>query len=531
MGSRNIVKLLIAISAGWLLLCTAIIGTLIFAEMHKPQWQKDADQAADQAESNPKRAIALYEKAITEAQNDNVPPGPRLDLMEKHADSLYSDGQYLEAKAGYHDAGALARRSRLLERQSDFLIYESRAWHDAYKLGLADMPDAAIVKTALALRSDKEELPNKAVQAAHLALADIAIDHEQYGKAVSFYKKALADASTLKDGDGKRDARLGMITVAVIQKNYRLGNDIFLEGVEDKDGDANTLRSNYFALMIEADASIDTDYDAIKANLLKLLQEQNFAKLDEFFAAELNKEKELPSGQLPVDIYLSYLNDLAASAPSTDWKNKIAALTTWNQKCPRSQAAKLVLADVLASYALSLKSQSESEEQKSSPPSVEAIFARAQRVLSEEKMKTPSWYNCSQTVVLNCSFDQQKYNKIVDECQRKFPNYKETVFSKAATLLPDAYGEDGDIEKYVADECRKLPAPQSDILYAQTVMYLETLATDDTLNVTSLSWDRTRRGLRSLLTLHKNWLVGKTLLSILATEAHDTKTAENAFAD
>jgi hypothetical protein len=297
----------------------------------------------------------------------------------------------------------------------------------------------------------------------------------------------------------------------------------------DKDGDANGFRSNYFALMIEADGNADTEYDEIKTNLLKLLQEQNFAKLDQFFATELNKQKELPSGQLPVDLYLSDLNDLSPNAPANDWEAKIAMLTTWNQKYPRSQAARLLLADVLASYALSLKTQSDSEEQKANSPDVEALFARAQRVLSEEKSKTPSWYNCSQAVVLNGAFDRKKYDALVDQCQRKFPNYKQTVFSKAATLLPDNHGDDGDVEKYIADECRKLPAPQSDIMYAQAVMYLETSATDGTLNVTSLSWDRTRKGLRSLLALHKNWLIGKTLLSILATEANDTITAENAF--
>jgi hypothetical protein len=530
MGSRNTIKLLIAISAGWLVICSAIIGSFLYAELHKSQWQKDADLAADNSETHPKRTIALYEKAIAEAQNDNAPVNSRLDLMEKHADALFSDGQYAAAKAAYHQAGLLAYRSRLLERQSNYLIYEARAWHEAYKLGLAELPDTAMIKTALALRSSKEDLPNAQVQTAHLALAEIFTDHEQYGKALALYKKSLADASTLKDGDGKREARLGMIALAIIQKNYREGNDIFLEGVDDKDGDANTLRANYLAMMDEAE-NTNSDAEKIKAHLLALLQEQNYSQLDQFFSKEIKKEDELPSGLLSLDTYLSDLNDLAVDASASDWEGKIDKLSLWNQKCPLSQAARLVLANVLVSYAVSLKTHTDNGDKTTNTPQVYAILARAQSILNEEKARTPSWYSCSQAVVLNGTFDPKRFDQIIAECQRKFPHYKQTIFSKAASLLPDSHGSEGEVEKYVADECRKLPPSQSDIMYAQTVMYLETFATDGTLNATNLSWERTRKGMQSLIALHKDWLVGKALLSILATEVSDTKTAESAFAD
>jgi len=36
-------------------------------------------------------------------------------------------------------------------------------------------------------------------------------------------------------------------------------------------------------------------------------------------------------------------------------------------------------------------------------------------------------------------------------------NYKQTIFLKAVSLHPDHYGSDGELEDYVASECKKLP--------------------------------------------------------------------------
>ena len=526
MSSRNTIKLLIAISAGWILICAGIIGIFVYTEMHKPQWQKDSDRAVDYVQSEPKRAIELYRRAIVEAKNDNANIDRRLDLMESCGDALYGDGQFLEAKNVYHDASGIARRSKLIVRQSDFLIYEARAWHEAYKEDLAPIPDEGIVKTALAMRPEKEELPNQTVQMAHLALGEIACDHEQYDKAITYCKKALAEASTLKDGDSKREARLELMTIAIVQNNFKQCNEIFLDGIDDKDGDATSLRADYTAMFREKDR-LDSDEDQIQTKLCDWLNKEKFAELDNFFSQDLKRIDELPTGLAMADVHLNYLSDIFEDQNA--YEKAVAAATVWNNKFPDSQAARLTLSDLLVNHAGPVTKELEKDGSGADSPEITELFNRAKAVLEGEKVRTASWYRCYQRIAKRYHYDAENFNKITDEAQQKYPRYKRLIFIRAATKLPGQNGSDGDLEKYLDYECKKLPAEEGNILYAQAVMYFENYDTSDVLSSTHLSWDKTKRGLQALIAKHKDWLFGKAFLSSMATVVKDQKVAENAF--
>jgi len=150
-------------------------------------------------------------------------------------------------------------------------------------------------------------------------------------------------------------------------------------------------------------------------------------------------------------------------------------------------------------------------------------------VLDQVKDRPGEWYTAMQRCALGQSWDRAAYDGLVNEGLKRNPDYDTIIFVKGYWLQPRWHGEEGEFEKFLA-AADKRGGGAGDALYARSVWYLDTVI-HDVMNQTNVGWPRVKAGFQQIIKTFPQSHTARGMLSILALEKDDLKTAENAFAN
>jgi hypothetical protein len=201
----------------------------------------------------------------------------------------------------------------------------------------------------------------------------------------------------------------------------------------------------------------------------------------------------------------------------------------WVLKQPQSSNAKIALASGLTNYAWQARGSGwASSVTDEGWKLFSERLEQSSDMLKLAQKTSPRWYAASQTVALGQSWPSKKYDAMVAEGRKKFPNYSTLVFRKAYWLQPRWHGTEGEAEKYMAAEAAKLPPADRDIFYAQ-IAWSVSRRIGDVFNETKISWPRTKAGLMALVKKNPHDCYPRYALSSLAMLADDEATASSAF--
>ena len=145
--------------------------------------------------------------------------------------------------------------------------------------------------------------------------------------------------------------------------------------------------------------------------------------------------------------------------------------------------------------------------------------------------KCPAWWDVEQGVALGQGMDRASYMALVDEAIAFEPTYIDYYSNAVLYLQPRWNGEEGDSERFLAEQADKIKGTDGDIFYARNVWLLDLRRLDGDVFTAhpQLSWSRTANGFDALLKRFPDSLSVKSEFAHLAVRAGDKARAKSLF--
>lgn len=496
--------------------------------MSRPEWERNLNEAQQSQEKDPKNAVEKYKLACANVEKRKLKD---VTPWTNYGNYLWTAFNFKEAEKVYKQGEAYAHEVNLAAHESWFLERQAACQHELVMNGQLEKPDIQLIQKAVQLlpkEADHFEWRNarnlETLGQLNLDLGNLKAADVNLEKAVEGYRSA-------KDENMAVDALNWKIDSLLRQGRGGEANKLFIRTARDHatsenaDNGAYDVTENFREKVSDCDLREAGIYPQVR----KLMYSRDFAGLDKLAMGFRESRKVLPTGRWCLDAFYTEINSLERAQSDEDWLAHIGMLKEWATKNPESVSAKIALIHVLRSYAWKARgggwANSVSED---GWKLMGERMSEAEAVLDSIETKTPDWYSAAQTVALGQSWSKEKYNRMIQECQLKYPDYDTVILTKSYWLQPRWNGEDGDAEKYVEAEAAKRGTEDGDILYARSTLWLDRQI-GDVFGETGMQWDRTKKG---LIALRKKFpksmmLFGDT--SILALEENDMDLATKAF--
>jgi hypothetical protein len=201
------------------------------------------------------------------------------------------------------------------------------------------------------------------------------------------------------------------------------------------------------------------------AHIRAVLFQEDFAQLE-----KIAKQNRVEKGRLVGGMWkvVGFYNGTSALGEE-DGQKLLAKLQKWQAAFPDSATVRLSLAYFYVNYAWSargtgLANTVEDDQWK--------LFnernARAKSTLLEAatlKEKDPYWYQLMQLISRNEGWDKAAARELFDQAIAFEPGYYHYYIEQSHFLLPQWYGEPGDIQAFADETLRRVPEPDGSMLY------------------------------------------------------------------
>jgi membrane protease YdiL (CAAX protease family) len=211
----------------------------------------------------------------------------------------------------------------------------------------------------------------------------------------------------------------------------------------------------------------------------------------------------------------------------------IAFYERWATEKPESITAQLCLADAYVDYAWAARGSGwgntvTDEGWRLMAERLEKAWDVLQKASRLEE-KCPHWFAVAQTVALGEAWERERYMKMVNEAIQREPSFGDYYNNACYWLLPRWHGEEGDFEKWIAEQADA--HPDKDKHYARLVWQADSLGMPDELVFADdrLDWERAKRGFIVWLEEAPDSIALRFELTRLAVLADDPATAREQF--
>jgi hypothetical protein len=342
--------------------------------------------------------------------------------------------------------------------------------------------------------------------------------------------KAQTSANSGNPKNDSVNSPTEQIQMLVTQSKYKQANSVFVENVPDMKSDfskAWPLRYFFEKSFYRKSREVNGD-DANSHRWQNLLEQKKYAELEKSYDDLVASKSQRADGDWNASFLINSLG-LAEKPTDDEWEPYITKIHSWLKARPNSCLAKLLLAKTMTEYAWHARGSGYANTVTTEGGKLFSTrLEEARAILSGISVRTPNWYPLSQKVALGQGLDKANYDKMVEEGRKKFPEFTPIVTSKFHYLLPRWYGQEGDAERYLESECKKLDKVHGDMLYAQAAVREEKVISN-AMNSCAFSWPRTKAGMLTLIQKYPDWIYGRCMYSILAMEVGDKATANTAF--
>jgi hypothetical protein len=207
------------------------------------------------------------------------------------------------------------------------------------------------------------------------------------------------------------------------------------------------------------------------AHIRSVLFQEDFAQLEKIAKQNRAEKGRLIGGAWRV---VGFYDGTSAPgeegvSPDSDWQKLLSKLQKWQAAYSDSATARISLAYFYVNYAwrargIGLANTVEGTQWK--------LFnersARAKSILLEAasfKEKDPFWYQLMQLIARNEGWDKAQARELFEQAIAFEPGYYHYYIEQSHFLLPQWYGEPGEIQAFADETLRRVPEPDGSMLY------------------------------------------------------------------
>ena len=221
-------------------------------------------------------------------------------------------------------------------------------------------------------------------------------------------------------------------------------------------------------------------------------------------------------------------------SPDSDWKQLLAKLQKWQASYPDSATARISLAYFYVNYAwrargIGLANTVEGTQWK--------LFnergARAKNILLEaasSKEKDPFWYQLMQLIARNEGWDKAQARELFEQAIAFEPGYYHYYIEQSHFLLPQWYGDSGEIQVFADETLRRVPEPDGSMLYfwifSSEVCYCQ----EGMEALSRAAYPRLRQGYSNITQFYGLSNLNANRFAFMAAVNRDKPSAHDAFA-
>jgi hypothetical protein len=216
-----------------------------------------------------------------------------------------------------------------------------------------------------------------------------------------------------------------------------------------------------------------------------------------------------------------------------DYESHIETLKKWIAASPQSATAQISLAALYADYASFARGTGYANTVSRSQ--WELFYQRtalAKHILLDAahlKDRDPYWYYVMQCVAHNEGWKKAQARELLDQAIAFEPGYYHFYRLYATYLLPQWYGQPGDIPAFADEISAKTAEPDSSIYYFQIVSSLACDCQEAVAELPNVDYPRVRQGYANLTSLYGTSNLTANRFAYFASSFKDQSSAREAF--
>jgi hypothetical protein len=145
--------------------------------------------------------------------------------------------------------------------------------------------------------------------------------------------------------------------------------------------------------------------------------------------------------------------------------------------------------------------------------------------------KDPGWYDAMMFVAVDEGWDKKRMRELFDKAAAFEPDYYHYYRQYANYLLPQWYGQPGDVQAFAEEVAQRVPDPNGSMLYFQIVSTLSCYCQEGIQGLMRTSYPKLRLGYRSITQYFGASNLNANRFAFMAMMFRDQPSVQEAFAD
>jgi hypothetical protein len=284
-------------------------------------------------------------------------------------------------------------------------------------------------------------------------------------------------------------------------------------------------------------AKSDEDEDLYGARIGKIVAQEDFAQLERIAEKNRSERDRLVGGVWKN--YAFYNHGVAKpvfgrTPTNADYARQKAKIKKWQAAYPESVTARLAEAYLYLNYADTSRgteladkvSEAQWDAYGVGTEQAEAAVLEA----SKFKEKDPAWYYAMQEIGHNEGWDKEHFRELFEQAIAFEPGYYHYYRAYANYLLPQWYGEPGDLLAFAEEISERTPEPNGSMAYFWMVGSIACYCQEAMNELPKASYPKLKQGHSKVVKLFGESNLNANRFAFMAATFKDQASAHEAFA-
>lgn len=280
----------------------------------------------------------------------------------------------------------------------------------------------------------------------------------------------------------------------------------------------------------------DETGEAFSARISKMTSQGQFAQLEKIALQNRTEKSRVLGGSWKLyDFYEGAATPESTGKPQiADYALRVATLKKWIAAYPESAVPRLALAHLCIEHAWKIRgtgyantvSDSQWEQFEDGNSQGKAILLEAASL----KDKDPMWYAFMQSIALSEGWDRPQARDLFDQAVAFEPGIYNFYRNYAIYLLPQWYGEPGEVQAFAEETAQRVPEPNGSIFYFDILSSLAYNFPNSIATLLRTSYPKLRQGYLDNTRLYGASNLTANRFAFMASIFKDKPAAHDAFA-
>lgn len=283
-------------------------------------------------------------------------------------------------------------------------------------------------------------------------------------------------------------------------------------------------------------AKPEEDETVYSARVQKLVGQEDFAQLEKIAQDDRSERSRLAGGVWKNFAFYYGAGNPVLDGKATDvkYQQRRATLKKWRAAYPESVKPRLAEAYLDLHYADTSRggefadkvSQKQWEGYESGTQQAKAILLEASKL----KEKDPAWYYAMLQVGHNEGWDKEHYRELFDQAITFEPGYYHYYRAYANYILPQWYGEPGDLLAFAEATSERTAEPSGSMAYFWIVSSFACYCQQAVQELPKASYEKLKQGHSNIVRLFGESNLNANRFAFMAATFRDQASARDAFA-